>query len=88
MQLEQRPGRWWHGGDPFATAFDNAPSATVPKGEAFFVESVRQFRDGATAKLAEAQGATVAGFGFIIELTFLEPRKKLAGYDVEALIQY
>jgi adenine phosphoribosyltransferase len=42
----------------------------------------------ATARLAESQGATVAGFGFIIELTFLEPRKKLAGYDVEALIQY
>jgi adenine phosphoribosyltransferase len=42
----------------------------------------------ATAKLAESLGATVAGLGFIIELTFLEPRKKLAGYDVEALIQY
>ena len=42
----------------------------------------------AAAKLAESQGATVAGFGFIIELTFLEPRKKLAGYEIEALIQY
>ena len=50
---EARPGRWWHGGDPFATAFYNALSATFPKGEAFFVESVRQFRDGAPAKLAE-----------------------------------
>ncbi|HET9398114.1 MAG TPA: metal-dependent hydrolase [Sphingomicrobium sp.] len=48
-----KPGRWWHGGDPFATAFYNALSATFPKGEAFFVESVRQFRDGAPAKLAE-----------------------------------
>ena len=49
---EQTPGRWWHGGDPYATAFYNALSATFPKGEAFFVESVRQFRDGATDKLA------------------------------------
>ena len=38
---EVKPGRWWHGGDPFATAFYNALSATFPKGEAFFVESVR-----------------------------------------------
>lgn len=48
-----KPGRWWHGGDPFATAFYNALSATFPKGEAFFVESVRQFREGAPDKLAE-----------------------------------
>ena len=47
-----RPGRWWHGGDPYATAFYNALSATFPKGEAFFVESVRLFRDGAPEKLA------------------------------------
>jgi adenine/guanine phosphoribosyltransferase-like PRPP-binding protein len=30
----------------------------------------------------------VAGFGFIIELTFLDARKKLAGYEVASLIQY
>ena len=34
------------------TAFYNALSATFPKGEAFFVESVRQFREGAPPKLA------------------------------------
>ena len=49
---ETKPGRWWHGGDPFATAFYNALSATFPKGEAFFVESVRAFREGAPDKLA------------------------------------
>ena len=49
---EAKPGRWWHGGDPFATAFYNALSATFPKGEAFFVESVRAHRDGAPDKLA------------------------------------
>ena len=43
--------RWWHGGDPYATALYNALSATFPKGEAFFVESVRAFRDGADKKL-------------------------------------
>ena len=45
--------RWWLGGDPVGTAFYNALSATFPKGEAFFVESVRHFRDGAPPKLAE-----------------------------------
>ena len=41
------------GGDPVATAFYNALSATFPKGEACFVESVRAFREGAPPKLAE-----------------------------------
>ncbi len=50
---DPKPGRWWHGGDPFATAFYNALSATFPKGEAFFVESVRSFREGVPPKLAE-----------------------------------
>ena len=42
----------------------------------------------ATARLVESQGGAVAGFGFIIELSFLAGREKLAGYDVEALITY
>ena len=45
--------RLWHGGQPAATALYNALSATFPVGEAFFVESVRAFRDGANPKLAE-----------------------------------
>jgi predicted metal-dependent hydrolase len=45
--------RLWHGGRAEATAIYNALSATFPRGEAFFVESVRAFRDGAPAKLAE-----------------------------------
>ena len=37
--------RWWNGGDAVATAFYNSLSLTFPKGEAFFIESVRNFRD-------------------------------------------
>ena len=44
---------WWMGSDPVATAFYNALSATFPKGEAFFVESVRMFRDGPSPQLAD-----------------------------------
>lgn len=42
----------------------------------------------AAAALVEAQGAAVAGFGFIIELSFLPGRQKLAAYEVESLIRY
>lgn len=42
----------------------------------------------ATARLIESLGGVVAGFGFIIELTFLDGRKKLGGYEVASLIQY
>ncbi len=42
----------------------------------------------ATAKLVESAGAEVAAFGFVVELTFLNGRDKLAGYDVETLVRY
>lgn len=50
--------RWWAGGDPVATAFYNALSITFPKGEGFFIESVRNFREGASPRLA----AEIAAF--------------------------
>jgi adenine phosphoribosyltransferase len=43
---------------------------------------------GAVAKLVEKLGGIVAGLGFVIELDFLDGRKKLAGYDVYSLIHY
>lgn len=43
--------RFWLNDDPFATAFYNALSVTFPKGEAFFCESVKAFREGTPAKL-------------------------------------
>ncbi len=42
----------------------------------------------AAAKMVESLGGKVAGFGFIIELTFLPGRQKLQGYEVESLIRY
>lgn len=42
----------------------------------------------ATAQLVEQLGGKVAGFGFIIELTFLPGREQLQGYEVASLIQY
>ncbi len=42
----------------------------------------------ATAKLVEQRGGKVVGLGFVIELTFLDGRKKLEGYEVLSLIRY
>ena len=42
----------------------------------------------ATAQLVERNGGKVAGFGFVVELTFLNGRQKLNGYDVYSLMQY
>lgn len=42
----------------------------------------------AAAKLCEELGANVVGMGFVIELNFLQGRKKLEGYDVFSLINY
>lgn len=50
---EMQQKRWWLNGDPVGSAFHNALSITFPRGEAFFVESVKAFRDGASPKLAQ-----------------------------------
>lgn len=42
----------------------------------------------AVARLVRELGGEVSGLGFVIELTFLNGRQKLAGYDVFSLIQY
>ena len=47
---------------------------------------------GGTAKaqagLVEDRGGIVTGFCFLIELSFLNPRKLLEGYDIFSLIKY
>jgi len=42
----------------------------------------------AVTKLVEEQGGQVVGVGFVVELTFLEGRDKLSGYDTFSLLQY
>ena len=42
----------------------------------------------ATAQLVESCGGEIAGLGFVIELGFLDGRKKLNGYEVSALLRY
>jgi adenine phosphoribosyltransferase len=42
----------------------------------------------ATARLVESVGGEVVGLGFVVELTFLDGRRRLEGYSVESLIKY
>ncbi|MDQ2798705.1 MAG: adenine phosphoribosyltransferase [Armatimonadota bacterium] len=42
----------------------------------------------ASARLVETLGGKVAGFSFLIELSFLAGRQALNGYDVQALLAY
>lgn len=78
--------RHWLNGDPIATAFFNALSITFPRGEAFFIDSVRAFRDGVPPRLA----AEIAAF---IRQEIVHSREHLAfnrqvtdhGYDVTLL---
>lgn len=42
----------------------------------------------AAARLVERLNGTVSGFGFLVELTFLEGRANLLGYPVHALLEF
>jgi adenine phosphoribosyltransferase len=42
----------------------------------------------ATTQLVESLGGIVAGLAFVVELTFLGGRNKLADYDIFSLLQY
>ena len=78
--------RLWHGGRVEATAIYNALSATFPVGEAFFVESVRKFRDGAPPKLAEEiKGFTTQEIIHSREHDAFNRRAADAGYDLSKL---
>jgi adenine phosphoribosyltransferase len=43
---------------------------------------------GALCGLVEQAGGVVAGCAFVIELAFLDGRRRLAGYDVHSLVVY
>jgi len=44
--------RLWHSGDPVATAWYNSVSASLPRGEAFFIDTLREYRDEVPVRLA------------------------------------
>lgn len=81
--------RWWHGGDPVATAYFNALSATFPQGETFFIETVRRFRDQADPRLQEQIAVFVQQEAMHTrEHVAFNRLIKSAGYDTVAMDAY
>lgn len=80
------PRRWWLNGDPVASAWMTALSATFPRGEAFFIESVKAFRDGASPKLtAEIRAFIKQEINHTREHIVFNKIAENHGYDIEAI---
>ncbi|MCL6729810.1 metal-dependent hydrolase [Sphingomonas hankyongi] len=78
--------RLWHGGRVEATAIYNALSTTFPKGEAYFVESVRAFRENTPEKLGrEIKAFTTQEAIHSREHDAFNKRAENAGYDLSKL---
>jgi predicted metal-dependent hydrolase len=78
--------RWWHGGDPVATAYFNALSASFPQGETFFIDAVRRYWDRTDGKLKEQIEAFVQQeAAHTREHVAFNRLIKAAGYDTTAM---
>ena len=83
---ERKPGRWWLAGDPVATAWHNALSATFPRGEAMFIEAVKAFREGTPPKLeVEIRAFVKQEINHTREHVVFNRAAVEAGYDLEKI---
>ena len=80
---DKAPPRWWLNNDPVATAWHNALSATFPRGEALFIESVKAFREGVPEKLdAEIRAFVRQEINHTREHVAFNRHAVEAGYDM------
>lgn len=78
--------RWWLNGDPVATAWFNALSATFPRGETLFVDAVKAFREGAPPALAaDIRGFVRQEVNHTREHIAFNRAAAEAGYDLSAI---
>lgn len=78
--------RWWAGGDPVATAWFNALSASFPRGEAMFIEAVKARRHGAPPRLeAEIRDFIRQEVNHSREHLAFNRAASDAGYDLSAI---
>lgn len=83
---QDKPGRWWLGGDPIGTAWHNALSATFPRGETMFIEAVKAFRDDAPPKLeAEIRAFVKQEINHTREHIAFNKAAVDAGYDLSKI---
>jgi len=82
----RRDPRWWKRGDPVATAFYNSLSAVFPEGEAFFIDSVRHYRDSVPATLRPQIDAFIKQEAVHSrEHAYFNKQVREAGYDMSAI---
>ena len=81
-----KPGKWWLAGNPVATHWHNALSATFPRGEAMFIESVKAHRSGVPPKLeAEIRAFVKQEINHTREHLVFNKAAIDAGYDLETI---
>lgn len=80
------PPRWWHSGDPVATAWYNSVSASLPRGEAFFIDTLRKFRGDLPPQLAaEVKTFVRQEVNHTREHVAFNRLTAAHGYDVESI---
>jgi predicted metal-dependent hydrolase len=80
--------RHWHSNDPVATAWYNSVSASLPRGEAFFIETLRDFREDLPPKLArEIKAFTTQEINHTREHVAFNRLVSDHGYNVESIDQ-
>lgn len=83
---EHRPARWWHSNDPVATAWYNSVSASLPRGEAFFIDTLRRFRDDLPPQLArEVKTFVRQEINHTREHVAFNRLTQAHGYDIESI---
>jgi predicted metal-dependent hydrolase len=79
--------RWWKGGDPVATAFWNSLSVVFPLGEAFFIDSVRHYRDAVSPGLRSQIDAFIKQEAMHSrEHAHFNKQILEAGYDISSMV--
>lgn len=83
---ERAPARWWHSNDPIATAWYNSVSASLPRGEQFFVEIVQTYRGTLPPQLeSEARAFVRQEMNHAREHNMFNRQAGRHGYDVESI---
>ena len=78
--------RWWLNNDPIGSAWYNALSLTFPRGEAFFIESVKAFREGVPPRLeAEIRDFIKQEINHTREHVAFNRAATEAGYDLSEM---
>lgn len=80
--------RWWFNGDPVATAWHNALSVAFPRGEVFFIDTIKQHRADAPPKLeAEIRAFVIQEVNHTREHVAFNKAARDSGYDLSGIEQ-